>query len=120
MSKKILIVDDNVEYLEVLYEYLVGCGYDVSQSSNGKDALNKFSDYRPDIVVTDIVMPGTDGIELLLKLREINPEVKIIVMSGGNKGHGKTYLHLAKELGANSILNKPFKLAELLEQIEKL
>ena len=120
MRTKVLIVDDSDDFLEILYEYLLNSGYDVSKSSNGKDALNKFSDFNPDIVVTDIVMPGVDGIELLVKLRKINPEVKIIVMSGGNMGHGKTYLQLAEELGADSILNKPFKLSKLLEKLEKL
>lgn len=89
-------------------------------SLNGDEAQSQFTEFMPDIVVTDIVMPGVDGIELLLNLRKINPEIRVIAMSGGNTGHASTYLKMAENLGANLILNKPFKLSELLLQIQKL
>lgn len=117
---KLLIVDDNKSFLEMLKEFLTDRGYDVAYCNNGKEAQKKFSEFMPDIVVTDIIMPGVDGIELLLGLRKINPDVRVIAMSGGNRGHADTYLHMAEKLGANVILNKPFELSELLEQVRKL
>lgn len=119
-KNKILIVDDNQEYLVVLSEYLTDQGYNVVCCDNGKDAQEKFSEFLPHIVLTDIVMPEVDGIELLLSLRKINPEISVIVMSGGNRGHASSYLQMAEKLGANVILNKPFELSALLEEIRKI
>ena len=117
---KILIVDDNTKFLSMLNEFLCENDYIVETSDNGSDALKKFSDFIPDIVLTDIVMPDIDGIELLLNIRKINPTVKVIVMSGGNRGHADAYLHMADKLGANAILNKPFELSELIQKIKKI
>lgn len=117
---KILIVDDNEKFLDILNEFLLSNDYDVACSINGEDAKNKFVEFKPALVVTDIVMPDVDGIELLISLREIKPDVQVIVMSGGNRGYADTYLQMAEKLGANAILNKPFELSELLVQIKKL
>lgn len=117
---KILIVDDDESFLKILDDFLEANGYEVKLSVDGNQAKNDYTKFQPDIVLTDIVMPSVDGIELLISLREINPELRIIAMSGGNTGHGDTYLQMAGNLGANIILNKPFKLAELLEQIKEL
>ena len=119
-NKKILIVDDNEDYLVVLDEYLTKQGYDVVCCYDGKDGQEKFAEFLPDIVVTDIVMPNVDGIELLLSLRKINPEISVIAMSGGNRGYAGSYLQMAEKLGANVILNKPFELSTLLEEIKKI
>ena len=119
-KKKILVVDDNKNYLEILKEFLTDHEYDVACSYNGRDAREKFTEFILDIVVTDIVMPEVDGIELLLSLREINPEISVIAMSGGNRGHAGSYLMMAEKLGANVILNKPFELSTLLEEIRKI
>ena len=119
-KKKILVVDDNQSYLEILNNFLSDNEYDVVSSHNGKDAKDKFEEFTPDIVVTDIVMPEVDGIELLLSLRKINPEISVIAMSGGNRGYAGSYLTMAEKLGAEVILNKPFELSVLLEEIKKL
>jgi DNA-binding response OmpR family regulator len=118
---KLLIVDDNKIFLETLKEFLSDSGYDVAYCNNGKEAQMKFSEFMPDILVTDIIMPDVDGIELILGLRKISPNVRVIAMSGGFSGHdADTYLHMAEKLGANVILKKPFEFSELLEQIQKL
>jgi len=117
---KILIVDDNVSFLEMLADFLTDEGYEVLTTSNGRVAQDKFSEFNPDVVLTDIVMPEVDGIELLIGLRKINSDIVVMAMSGGNKGHADSYLRMAEKLGANIILYKPFKLSELLEQIKKL
>lgn len=117
---KILIVDDNTVLLEMLNESLAEHGYDVICHADSENALKVYSDINPDIVITDIVMPGIDGIELLLNLRKVNPNINVIAMSGGNKGHADTYLNMAKKLGANVILQKPFEMSELLSEVKKL
>ena len=117
---RILVVDDNKQLLDLLCEFLTSNEYSVTASNNGKDALQIFGDFNPDIVLTDIVMPNVDGIEVLINIRKENPETKFIVMSGGNKGHGESYLRMAKKLGANIIINKPFELNDLLKQIKSI
>ena len=117
---KILIVDDNESFLDLLEEFLLINGYDVIASASSEEALKIFIEFVPDIVITDIVMPDVDGIELFISLRKINPKIKVIAMSGGNKGHADTYLLLADNLGANVILSKPFELTTLLAEINKL
>lgn len=117
---KLLIVDDNESFLELLIEFLVGEGYEVEGCISSKDAKNKFLEFKPAIVITDVVMPDVDGIELLLELRKINADVQVIVMSGGNQGHADTYLQMADKLGANIIINKPFELSDLLVEIKKI
>ncbi len=117
---KILVVDDNKKFLDLLNEFLTDNDYDVMISDNGKEAKKHFTEFNPDIVVTDIVMPDLDGIELLLELRQINPDIQVIMMSGGNRGFAESYLRMAEKLGANVILNKPFALSELLQQIKKI
>lgn len=117
---KILVVDDNVSFLEMLSEFLSENGYEVLVCNNGKVALEQFTAHVPNIILTDIIMPEVDGIELLLSLRKINPNVKVIAMSGGNQGHAGAYLQMAEKLGANSVLNKPFELSTLLAELKKI
>lgn len=119
-KEKILIVDDNEQLLSMMNEFFVDNDYDVVCSLDGVGAKQLFSEFNPDIVITDIVMPNVDGIELLIEIRKINPDIKVIVMSGGNKGYADTYLQMADKLGADVILNKPFQLKDLLVEIKKL
>ena len=117
---KILVVDDNTDLLGMLNEALDEFGYDVEFTHDGNEATKLFHEFKPDIVLTDIVMPGVDGIELLLNLRKTNSDIKIMAMSGGNRGHAQTYLHMADKLGANKIIKKPFEISELLKQLDSL
>lgn len=117
---KILIVDDEESLIDLLIDFLVGNGYEVEGCIDSTDAKNKFLEFKPDIVITDVIMPDIDGIELLLELRKINADIRIIVMSGGNRGHADTYLQMADKLGANTIIRKPFELTELLLEIKKI
>lgn len=117
---KILVVDDNPSLVEMLNESLLEHGYDVVFTYDGKEATKLFAEFKPDIVLTDIVMPGVDGIELLINLRKVNSEIKIVAMSGGNKGHAETYLHMAEKLGANKIITKPFEISVLLRHLDTL
>ncbi|MFK5914883.1 MAG: response regulator [Woeseiaceae bacterium] len=119
MSKtKILVVDDNLELLQIINDFLIDNNYDVVCCEDGEQAIEKNEAFDAEIILTDIVMPKIDGIELLVKMKKKQPELYIIVMSGGNRGHADNYLHMASDLGANAVLHKPFALAKLLEKIE--
>lgn len=80
-KKRILLVDDE-EGIRLLYrEEFEEEGYDVATASNGEEALEKFSQESPDLVILDINMPGMNGIEVLRRMKEINPELPVILSS---------------------------------------
>ena len=82
MKQKILLVDDEKDIREVLALPLVDLGYHVFEAENGEEALRLFKEVQPPIVMTDIKMPGMDGIELLQKIKHENPETEVIMITG--------------------------------------
>jgi len=118
--KKILIIDDEELIREGLKMSLEMEGYEVMIASDGKEAFQKIQTFLPDVVVTDIIMPETDGIEVILYLRNIEPPPKIIAISGGGRISASDHLRMARKLGASVTLAKPFSGAELIECIENL
>jgi signal transduction histidine kinase len=82
MKNKILLVDDEADIREVLHLSLTDLGYEVLEAENGEEALRVFTEQRPPIVLTDIKMPHMDGIELLQKVKDHNPEAEVIMITG--------------------------------------
>ena len=82
MQNNILLVDDEKDIREVLVLPLADWGYHIFEAANGKAALDKFREIQPPIVLTDIKMPGMDGIELLQKIKHENPETEVIMITG--------------------------------------
>jgi CheY-like chemotaxis protein len=111
---RILIIEDNEAVLRVMSRMLTGSGYDVQEASNGKAGLALYRQWATDIVITDIVMPDVEGLEVIRELRKTDPTVRIIAMSGGGIGSAEKYLALAQTFGAGSVLNKPFTQEELM------
>ncbi len=81
-NKKILLIDDDDTITEVFGEYFKTKGFLVQSANNGNDALSIFQSFNPDIIVSDIMMPGMDGLTLQEKIRDLNPEQKIILITG--------------------------------------
>jgi CheY-like chemotaxis protein len=117
--KKILIVDDEVLIREGLKITLELEGYLVEIAEDGREAVKIIESFRPDVIVTDIIMPEKDGIEVIINLRRTNRDIKIIAISGGGRISAKDHLRIASKLGANNILTKPFSAKELIAEIEK-
>ncbi len=115
-----MIVEDQAEFREMLKEALLRRKYSIIVASDGKEAMLKFKASVVDLVVTDILMPEEDGLKVIMKLKEIKPGIKIIAISGGGKAGPGNYLNLAKALGADDILSKPFSLNTLISRIEEL
>lgn len=99
---------------------LRGEGYGVYEAQNGRDGFALFQQHRPDLVITDIIMPDQEGIETIRRLRAENPAVTIIAMSGGSYGGNIDFLRMAKEFGAAATLSKPFRKHEMIELIRRL
>lgn len=115
-----LIVDDEETLRRVIQIVLEEAGHRVLTAENGSAALAILAGEPVDLVISDIVMPETDGIELVREIRAKYPAVKIISMSGGgNYLTAALCLKLADQMGASAILSKPFMPAELMERVEE-
>jgi CheY-like chemotaxis protein len=112
-SPLVLLVEDDEDTREMYSEFLIHSGLRVAEAPSGRRALERVREQRPDVVVTDIAMPGMDGLELSRRLRSDAPtrDVPIIAVSGNASER-------AREAGANVVLEKPCTPFELLQVIE--
>ncbi|MFA6962803.1 MAG: response regulator [Opitutaceae bacterium] len=113
----ILLVDDHAEFLAVQQELLENAGHTVVTAINGFKALAAVDAGSFDLVITDIIMPGKEGLETIMELRRRHPLLKVIAMSGGGRMGAMSYLELAEKLGAIHTLEKPFNEAVLIEAV---
>lgn len=111
---KVLIVDDDVNILEVLKMYLGNSGYDIRSCSDGREVQEIFPDYKPNLVILDIMMPILDGTEILKWIRR-DSSVPVIMLTAKGELFDKC---LALELGADDYMVKPFEPKELLARIK--
>jgi two-component system, chemotaxis family, chemotaxis protein CheY len=114
---RILLVDDDDLSRGTIHQMLDRAGHQVVSSATGAEALSLFRVDRPELVITDLIMPDTDGLELIQELRKIDPAVKILAISGGGRVNATEYLTVARKFGAAAILAKPFSNQELKEAI---
>jgi CheY-like chemotaxis protein len=115
----ILIIDDEPGVLRVLRKILESAGHSVTEAPDGELALQHFEGKPADLVVTDIFMPGMDGIEFLVHLRRAFPDARVLAMSGGGLLSRDQALSDASLLGADQILQKPFSKNEVLEAVNR-
>lgn len=118
--KKIIIVEDDQVIRESLKEFLEINGYEVMAIESSIDLLQKISSFKPDILITDIIMPDKDGIEIIIETKKYLPNIRLIAISGGGRIDSESYLNTAKYLGADATLKKPFSHKELLDCILNL
>jgi DNA-binding response OmpR family regulator len=117
---KILLIDDDESLRGILRETLAHFGHMVIEACNGKQGLELFEQTKPDLVITDIVMPEKEGLEVLMELRRKPSPVKIIAISGGGTTGKVEYLHVAKLMGAAAVLAKPFSVDALMGAVDAL
>ena len=118
--RTILLIDDNDAIREMVRRVLVNAGYAVQEAQDGKAGLAYYHQQRFDAVITDIVMPETEGLETIRELRRADPLVKIIAMSGAGGPAGGGYLDFALKFGAQRILHKPFTADALLAIVNEV
>lgn len=116
---RILLIDDDANIRGILAEMLTTAGYEVVEASNGKEGVKLYRDVPFDLVVTDLLMPEKDGLEVVMELRKDFPQVKIITLSGGG-AYGNSSLETSKALGAARTLRKPFREDQLLEAVREV
>jgi CheY-like chemotaxis protein len=112
--RTILVIEDQGELRGLVTATLEQAGYHVVAATTGRDANKAFAGARIDLVLTDLLMPDRDGIEMIRDLRGSRPDLPIVAMSGGGRMPAAFYLKLARALGAKAILEKPFSNQQLL------
>ena len=113
---KILVVDDEVEVGRFLCDFLKRLGLEAEKATGGEEALKMFGLIKPDWVFLDLKMPGMDGLEVLRRMKEIDPGIKTIMISGRDDELSENEAHA---LGARDYLIKPVDLDELRAKIKK-
>ena len=126
----ILIIDDEEDIRDALQMILEGDGYDVKVAADGNEAIALQREEPADLIITDIIMPGRDGITTIRVIKEEFPATRIIAISGGG-GVQPTeyapeaitttaYLAAAKEIGADKVFTKPFERKDLIQAVDDL
>jgi CheY-like chemotaxis protein len=114
---RILLVDDEEPIRMALSQALQDEGHTITEAPNGVDCLRLYNTERHDLVITDILMPDQEGLQTIMMLRKICPDVKIVVISGGARVNSVNFLEIAKKLGADAILQKPFSIDDLFRAV---
>jgi len=115
-----LVIDDQPEMLNMMKIVLERLGFDVTAAPSGKSIVHDLDDAFYDIIVTDIFMPDTDGIEVIRKLRSSRPDIPVLAVSGGGTNLDGDFLRVAKLLGASDVLQKPFMPDDLKRAVQDL
>jgi DNA-binding response OmpR family regulator len=108
MIKQILVIDDDAAVRLTVQTILTRSGYEVTCARDGEEGVDTFRALRPDLVITDVIMPNREGIETILAIRHEQPNAKIVAMSGGGRIGSADLLMMARDLGADHIISKPF------------
>ncbi len=116
MTEKVLLVDDEIDFVDTLAERMKTRGMNVSTSTSAKEAIKRVEEEGFDAVVLDLMMPEMDGLEALAAMKEKNPDLQVILLTGyGSVEKGVE----AMKLGAMDFLEKPIDTANLAERIQK-
>src|SRR5665647_854266 len=117
---KILVLDDEPSILLMIKKMLEKAGHEVAIALNGKEGMLLFEKNKPDLLITDIIMPEKEGLETIFELRKMYPDLKIIAISGGGRISPEGYLPGAKLLGADMVFQKPLDQKEFMQAISLL
>ncbi len=116
---KILVIDDDKQIRGLLTRIFVAAGHDVRTAEHGAIGIKMLRQDVADLVITDILMPEKEGIEVIMEVKRDFPDVKIVAISGGDRD-GCDFLPMTKPLGADCSLRKPFSVKEIGDVVEGL
>ena len=114
---RVLLIDDDESVRRLGRAVLAGAGYEVAEASDGREGVELYLRLGADVVVTDLFMPGRDGLEVIRELVAASPGVRIVAVSGGAYAGRVDLLDAARHLGAAEVLPKPYRVAELLAAV---
>lgn len=114
---RILVIDDDPTVRHVVRRFLEAEGYEVCEAVDGTTALQVISGQVIDLVITDVYMPGMDGVEFASRLAQQSPRPKAIAMSGGGHRDAGDVLDIARRMGVAATLEKPVRREELLQVV---
>lgn len=115
---RVLVVDDAMFMRASIQKMLEANGHTLAaEAEDGREALKKYEEVQPDVVILDITMPGMNGLEVLRKMKKLDPAAKIIICSA--IGYQATIAE-AIECGAKDFIVKPFEASQLIAAIEKV
>ncbi len=118
---RILVVDDDPSIRALLREILEEEGHQVLEAVDGRDGVRQYRAEPTDLVITDILMPEKDGVELIMDLLEGYPKVRIVAMSGGGRGLDAQFnLRIATDFGAVQQMEKPFTRQQVLDIVQRV
>ncbi len=116
----ILVIDDDDFFIELLVQLLQQDGHRVTTADDGVKAMKLLQRIKPDLIITDILMPNMDGVELIMELSQQSNDTPLIAMSGGRRSVTSEFnLQSAKLMGVKETLTKPFSQADLRRAIQK-
>ena len=116
MMKNILVVDDNLMMRKLIRNLFHEDNFIIEEATNGVEGLEIVKQHPIDLIITDIIMPKMEGLELIMNVRRDFPNIKIIAISGGKP----YYLYMAKKLGIEGIFTKPLNHQVFLNAVKKL
>ena len=116
---RILLVDDDSLIRAHARSLLEEAGHEVVEAKDGREGVERYERHRPDLVITDIIMPGQEGVETIAKIRRLNRQVPIIAVSSGGPGGSGLFLQLAQGVGATRTVRKPLEENGLLQVVSE-
>jgi DNA-binding response OmpR family regulator len=126
----VLVIDDEQDVRDSIRQVLRRVGFDVTTAENGEAGIQAFYDRPPDVVIVDIIMPRSNGVEVIRKIRETYPGARIVAITGGGNfgpfGYKpgtlvtEAYLASATESGADAVMTKPFHRTDLITLVRSL
>ena len=116
LKKRILVADDDRVTREAVEDFLTDEGYEVAVAADGHEAVALLSSFLPDLVLTDLNMPGLDGADVLVQVKNVSPSTPVIIFTAETAIDAQRKAHA---LGVQDYLNKPLSLDEVLERIER-
>jgi DNA-binding response OmpR family regulator len=117
---RILVIDDDPEMRRMIVQILTAAGHEVLEAKDGREGMSLFHVHQPALVITDILMPEKDGLETILEMRGTASTVAIIAISDGGATSTMMFLDLARKLGADVAIAKPFRERDLVESVSRL
>lgn len=118
--RRILFVDDDPSFVEEMKFLLEKSDFEVTTANDGEEAFKIAKEKDFDLVITDVLMIKSHGMEVILHMREYHPEVKIITITGGGWASAKFHLDSARLFGSDGCLAKPFPIQDLIQEINRV